>query len=99
MLNTAKLARIHYSSRQSTTDCITQTLLTEILNTTKFIEVTFHTDTDTGSSEKDSERTTVSIGTKQQPEEGLSEQKNLESEVQTIDFNRKLNSQEKKKTE
>ena len=97
MLNTAKLARIHYSSRQSTTDCITQTLLTEILNTTKFIEVTFHTDT--GSSEKDSERTTVSIGTKQQPEEGLSEQKNLESEVQTIDFNRKLNSQEKKTTE
>ena len=97
MLNTAKLARIHYSSRQSTTDCITQTLLTEILNTTKFIEVTFHTDT--GSSEKDSKRTTVSIGTKKQPEEGLSEQKNLESEVQTIDFNRKLNSQEKKTTE
>ena len=97
MLNTAKLARIHYSSRQSTTDCITQTLQTEILNTTKFIEVTFHTDT--GSSEKDSERATVSIGTKQQPEEGLSEQKNLESEVQTIDFNRKLNSQEKKTTE
>ena len=75
-----------------------QTPITETLNTTKFVEVTFHTDT--GSSEKDFEKTTVSIvGKKQYPEQGLPEQKNLESVPQTRYFNRKLSSQEKQSTE
>ena len=44
-------------SHQSTTDCTAQTLLTETLNTTKFIEVTSHTET--FSTEKESEKTTL----------------------------------------
>ena len=53
MLNTAKLAGIHYFLCQPTTDSKTQTLLTETINNTKFIEVT--SEIDTGSSKKDSE--------------------------------------------
>ena len=48
------------SPHQSTTDCTAQTLLTETLNTTKFTEVTSHTET--VSSEKESEKVTI-VGT------------------------------------
>ena len=50
LLNTAKIDGMHNSPCQSTNDCTTQTFLTETLSTTKFIEVTSHTDSD--SSEK-----------------------------------------------
>lgn len=62
MLNSAKLAVMHYSPHPSTTDCTTETMVTETLNTTNFIEVNSHTET----------------GSSQKAVEGLSEQKNLE---------------------
>lgn len=45
MLNSAKLAVMHYSPHPSTTDCTTETMVTETLNTTNFIEVNSHTET------------------------------------------------------
>lgn len=93
MVNTAKLAEIHYSPCKSTTDCTTHTMLTETLHTTKFIEVTSHTGT--GSNDKDSEKATLSIAGTKQHEQGLSEKKNLKSEPQTKDLYRKLITQEK----